>query len=319
MSITRREFVGTVAAGCLGTRFVHTIPLRLGTRRRRDPARLAVIADLHHGLAPDALSRFEAFLDAAAQRRFDAYLQMGDFTYSDAGSPPCLNLWHRVTTPRLNVLGNHDMDKVDKATAMQAFGMTRRYHATTIGGYRFVILDLNNFRKNGALYPYANGNYFTDNATWNCADPDQLAWLREELGSATDPVILISHQPLGFADAGNPLPVEQVEVLTVVEEMGRKNPDGRVAALLSGHLHVDRLEHAAGAPCVLINSSSYFWYQGMHPYTNPLFAFIEVTADGMLRIEGRSGAFRSPPPAASDGVLGRSASLSSRDLRLGGD
>ncbi len=221
-----------------------------------------------------------------------------------------------VTTPRLDVLGNHDMDKCDKATAMQAFGMTRRYYATTIGGYRFVVLDLNNFRRNGALYPYANGNDFTDHAVWNCADPDQLGWLREELGTATAPVILISHQPLGFADAGQPLPVEQVEVLDVVAGMATKNPRGAVAACLSGHLHVDRMDRAAGAPCVLLNSSSYFWYNGMHPYTNPPFAFIECTADGALRIEGRSGAFVTPPPAASDSVAGRSASLSDRNLAL---
>jgi len=290
--------------------------MRLPVRRRLAPARLAVIADLHFGLAPDALARFDAFLHAAAARSFDAYLQMGDFCYSDAGAAECLARWHAVAAPRLNVLGNHDMDKCDKPTAMQAFGMPRRYYAATIGGYRLVVLDLNNFRKDGALYPYANGNYFTDHAVWNCADPDQLAWLREELGTATDPVILISHQPLGFADAGQPLPVEQVEVLDVVSEMAARNPRGAVAACLSGHLHVDRLEHAAGAPCVLLNSSSYFWYNGMHPYTNPLYAFLEFTPDGTLRIEGRSGAFVKPPPVASDGVLGRSASITSRDLPL---
>ncbi len=312
---TRRQFIrsaGTFTALVAG----RVIPLRLPRPRRLEPVRLAVIADLHFGLAPDASMRFDAFLRAAGARTSDAYLQMGDFCYSDAGAAPCLARWHAITTPRLNVLGNHDMDKCDKATAMQAFGMPRRYYAATFGGYRFVVLDLNNFRKDGALYPYADGNYFTDNAVWNCADPDQLNWLREELGTTTDPVVLISHQPLGFADAGQPLPVEQVEVLDVVSAMAAKNPRGAVAVCLSGHLHVDRLEHAAGAPCVLINSSSYFWYNGMHPYTNPLYAFMEFTSDGVLRIEGRAGAFVRPPPSASDNVLGRGASITSRNVPL---
>jgi 3',5'-cyclic AMP phosphodiesterase CpdA len=291
--------------------------IRLRMRRMRgiQPARLAVIADLHHGLAPDALPRFQAFLAAVDRRAApDAVLQLGDFTYSDRTSAECLDLWHPLAHPRLNVLGNHDMDRCDKATAMRAFGMEARYYSRVIGGYRFVVLDLNHFEKDGVLVPYAHGNYFTDNATFNRADPEQLAWLAGELRASREPVILIGHQPLGFAEPGQPLPAEQAEVLAVVENAARANPAGAVAAILCGHLHVDRLEHVGRIPCLLVNSSSYFWYQGMHPYTHPLFAFMEFTADGMLRVEGASGEFEAPPPPASDGVLGRSASISSRDL-----
>lgn len=273
------------------------------------PARLAVITDLHHGLAPDALSRLKSFADAVKQRNnLDAVLQMGDFCYSDAGSKECLDLWNSIPGSKMHVLGNHDMDKVDKDTAVRAWRMRRRFGSRMIGGYRFIHLDLNHFKKEGKLYSYANGNYFTEGASHNWADPPQLSWLREELKNSRDPVIILSHQPLGFLDGGK-LPTEQKEVMDILAT-------GPVAACLFGHLHVDRLETYAGIPCLCVNSASYFWSAGMHPYSKPLFAFMEFGADGILRIEGRGGSFLKPPPKESDSVIGRSASLSDRQIRL---
>lgn len=311
----RRDFLRrSLSAAAALTPLSRLVRLHVDPARTIEPARFAVIADLHHGLAPDALDRFETFLAAARQRGFDAMLQMGDFCYSDAGAAECLALWGEVGGTRLGILGNHDMDKCDKATAMRAFGMSSRYYARDIGGYRFVVLDLNNFRKNGVIVPYANGNYFTDGATFNCADQEQLTWLRHELGHARRPVIILSHQPLGFAEPGEPLPPEQAEVFTVINDMARINPRGAVAACLSGHLHVDRLEHVGDIPCLLVNSASYFWSGGMYPYTQPLYAFLEFTADGLLKVEGTHGEFVKPPPAGSAAVVGRSAMISDRNL-----
>ena len=315
MTTDRRTFVRGAIAACAGSTQISRLIRLPVSSRSLAPARLAVITDLHHGLAPDALSRFQAFLAAARGRRFDAMLQMGDFCYSDAGAAECLALWRTVRGPKMSIIGNHDMDKCDKATAVQAFGMPSRYYATDIGGYRFVVLDLNNFRKDGVMVPYANGNYFTDNATFNCADAEQLAWLRGELERAKRPVIILSHQPLGFAEPGQSLPPEQAEVFAVIEDAAQRNPAGRVAACLSGHLHVDRLEHVGDIPCLLVNSASYFWSSGMYPYTNPLYAFLEFTADGMLKVDGVAGEFVKPPPPASDPVVGRGASISNRMIR----
>ena len=194
--------------------------------------------------------------------------------------------------------------------------MASRYHATVIGGWRFVALDLNNFRKDGKVLPYANGNYFNAGSELNRADPEQLAWLDRQLRTSREPVVLIGHQPLGIGGADNALPDEQREIFDLIRAAGRANPRGRVACCLSGHLHVDRLERVDGIPCLTINSASYFWSGGMHPYTNPLFAFLDFGADGILRITGRDGGFVKAPPASSDGVVGRSAGISSRRMVL---
>ena len=45
------------------------------------PIRLGVIADLHGGLAVDAESRLDTFLNSMADKNVDALIQMGDFAY----------------------------------------------------------------------------------------------------------------------------------------------------------------------------------------------------------------------------------------------
>jgi len=310
--VSRRDFL----AGSLGLAS-SSLTLRLPVGGRAPaPARLAVISDLHHGLAPDALERFDIFLAAVAERDVDAVWQLGDFCYSDDGSAECLRRWHAVTKPRYNVLGNHDMDRVDKAAALTAWKMPARYYAVVLSGWRFVVLDLNHFRKDGALHAYANGNYFTDGASHNWADPEQILWLDKELRGSREPVILVSHQPVGLGARSGQLPEEQRQILDLVSAAGRANPAGRVACCLSGHLHVDRIEWNDGLPSICVNSASYFWSAGMRKYTAPLFAFLEFGSDGTLQITGRDAAFVERPPPDSDGVLGRSASIASRRITL---
>jgi predicted phosphodiesterase len=306
--MTRRDFLA--ASGALvATRW---IPLDLAPAK---PIRFAVITDLHHGLAPDAMVRLRAFADAVRrERHLDAVLQLGDFCYSQPDSKECAELFKNLPYRKIHVLGNHDMDKVTKDQAVAYFGMKSRYGSHVIGGYRFVVLDLNHFRKDGKLVSYANGNYFTDNAACNYADPEQLEWLAKELRSSREPVILLSHQPLGFAEPGQSMPAEQIEVLDVVSAAAKANPRGAVRVCLFGHLHVDRLERASDLPCLCVNSASYFWSSGMHPYTKPLFAFMEINRDGVLKVEGISGEFVHAPPKTSDTVIGRSASISSREI-----
>ncbi len=315
--MTRRELLRAGLYGAASTfRPTRNIALRLNAPRPKS-LHIAVITDLHHGLARDAKSRLEAFVSAVHKRKhIDFTIQMGDFCYSQPDSKEVLDLWSQLSMPKLHVLGNHDMDKCDKNAAIRCWGMKHRYYASVIGGYRFVVLDLNHFKKDGKLVSYASGNYFTDGAACNWADPEQLEWLDRELRSSREPVILISHQPLGFAVPGQSLPAEQVEVLNVISSAAEANPRGAVAACLCGHMHVDWLQSYEQMPCYCVNSASYFWYNGMQPYSKPLYAFLEITPTGELRVEGIQGEFLKPPPKASDIVPGRSASISSQNIPL---
>ena len=313
--MNRREFLRATAGGLASAVMPRWIDLAISPDSSRKRLRLAVVADLHHGLAPDAELRLRSFVNAIRMKpETDLVLQMGDFCYSQPTSSPCMKIWREIDRPCLHVLGNHDMDMCDKVNAMRYTGMKARYGSYVIGGYRFIVLDLNHFKKDGKLVSYANGNYFTDNATNNWADPEQLLWLKNELNSSTEPVILISHQPLGFSQPQQQLPPEQSEVMQIVIDAAKQNPKGAVAVCLCGHMHLDRLEQYQGIPCYCVNSASYFWYKGMNPYSNPLYAFMELTPDGKLKILGASGQFTKDPPHESDEVIGRSASISDRTI-----
>jgi len=301
--ITRRDFL----VGSAAVAVTRLIPLRPHVAKR--PLKMAVITDVHHGLAPDSLARLKAFVDAVELRPdIDLVLQLGDFCHPEPESRDFLAQWRRIKQPKIHVLGNHDMDKGDKALAMKNWGMPSRYGSVVHGGYRFVTLDLNHFKKDGQLVSYSNGNYFTDNATHNWADPEQLDWLAKELRDSKEPVVLLSHQPLGFAEPGQTIPPEQLEVLNIVKQ------SDSVLVSMFGHLHVDRLENYQGLPCYCVNSASYFWYEGMQAYTKPLFAFMELSPRGTLAVEGIRGEFKKDPPSASSTVLGRSASIGNRTI-----
>lgn len=311
--MTRRELL---KFGSLAFVSKFEIPLSLEPKFRK-PLKFAVITDLHHGFAPDAMTRATAFVDAVKSRKnLDCVLQLGDFCYSDAGSKEVLDKFKEIKLPIIHVLGNHDMDSCTKDTAVSTIGMRRRFDAFDFGDFTFLVLDLNNFKKNGELIPYANGNYFTDNAVLNSIDPEQKVWLRSKLVSSKKPVILLSHQPLGFAEQGKPLPPEQKEVIDLIKEVKAIKGRNPIAFSMFGHLHVDRLEVVDEIPFYCVNSASYFWSEGMCPYTKPLFSFMELTSDGRLIIEGVQGDFVKMPPKVSEAVIGRSASISSRTLKI---
>jgi predicted phosphodiesterase len=294
--MTRRELLSAAV--------LLSVPMPQSTSRLR----FGVITDVHHGLAPDSLQRMRAFVEEVKRRNdLDFVMQLGDFCHSNSSSEtePFLALWNSIDLPKHHVLGNHDMDRGTKSDAMRLWGMPARFYSFEAGDYRFITLDLNHFRKEGKLHGYAHGNYFTDNATHNWADPEQLSWLERELPKTRKPTIVFSHQPLGFQEPNGELPPEQREVLSVLKQ------HSGVVACLFGHLHVDRLERAAEIPCLCVNSASYFWQSGMHPYRDPLFAFVTL-GDGLMRLEGRRGAFLKGKPETS--AIGCSASIADRRL-----
>lgn len=307
--MTRREFLHSASV------LAASIALPIAKPSMGGVVRAAVITDVHHGLAPDAEARLDTFLKATRERkRLDFAMQMGDFCHPGDATQTFTKKWRDLELPQLNVLGNHDMDHGTKGRIMEQWGMKEPFGSYDFGPFRFVVLDLNFFKKKGELVPYAVGNYFTDNATHNWADPEQLQWLLRELKGGRKPTILISHQPLGFAEKGKPLPPEQEEVFSVLLKAREVNPRGAVVACLCGHMHVDRLETAHGIPCLCLNSASYFWSQGMHPYRDPLYSFLEFDPRGELRVYGRKSEFVHQAPKVE--TIGMSASISNRTLAL---
>lgn len=305
--VDRRSFLLTgLAAASLGAAAQEGAP-----ERAPGGVRFGVIADIHHGLAPDARPRLEAFMAEVATRQgLDFLIQLGDFTWPVEGAAEFVALYNGYAGPRYHVLGNHDMDRGTKADALALFGAPEAYYSFTAGGYRFIVLDLNGCKDaEGVLHDYDRGNYFKMAST-NWSSPEQLAWLRAELPKSDAPTIIFSHQELGVTRGGQ-LPAQQQEVFDILK-------DGPVVACLYGHLHVDRVDQHYGITCLAINSASYHWSVGMHPYRDPLFAFVAIDGAGHLTLEGRQSVYSETDPRETTAAktVGADPWISDRDLQL---
>lgn len=299
MTIDRRTFVLSTAAAA-------------AARGQAGRLRFGLIADLHHGLAPDASERLAAFMaEVAARPGLDFIIQLGDFCHPTDAARPFVDAFHAFDGPCYHVLGNHDMDKGGKADILGLWGAPGPYYAFAAGGWRFIVLDLNHIKRDGGFIDYEQGNYFAAGSSLNWAGTAQLEWLADELRRTDRPTIVFAHQPIGAAGPGQPLPEPQRELLEVLRH-------GPVVACLYGHLHVDRHDRHHGIHCLGINSASYHWSGGMHPYTDPLYAFVEL-ADGELRIEGRWSSYSATDPreTTAAATIGADPWISDRRIALG--
>ncbi len=262
----------------------------------REALTMGVIADLHHGLAPDAMSRLEVFMDAVAQLKPDAILNLGDFNYGTPQALECKILWEEFRGRKYHVLGNHDLDKTTKKRVMNSWSMKERYYSFDLGGFHFIVLDRNNLKTPKGYVPYAEDNYNQfDEKFRDYADPKQLEWLEADLKKAQLPVVVFVHQGLGVQP--------QSEARGQIEGIFQKaNSDGKskVIACFCGHQHVDRYAFKHGLHYVWLNSASYVWvgpeYGNLASYKDSLFSFIKFHENGLIEIEGRKSDWKSPSP-----------------------
>jgi 3',5'-cyclic AMP phosphodiesterase CpdA len=263
--------------------------------------RLGVLTDLHHGLDPRAMERLEAFLTAAEAAGVDAVAQLGDFNYADAAAQECLALWRQAPGERLDVLGNHDMDKATKEQAVAASEMPGRYHSRDLGGWHVVVLDRNNLRTDQGYVGYSESNYYVDPELRGHADPEQLEWLAADLAATSLPTLVLVHQGLGVQDRDAPGAAARGPIEATLAAARRPDGSPKVAAVLCGHHHADRFRRVDGIHYVWINSASYYWvgaqYGRMAAYADPLFAFLTLHPDGAIEIRGRSTTWEPPSPA----------------------
>ena len=308
--MTRRELLQ--AAGCLGlTLAVPGLALPSAGSRA---IKLGVITDLHFGFAPDAMARFDDFLETLEAEKPDAVLQLGDFCHPEEAARSLVKKWNSIKAPRINVLGNHDMDKGSKQQIMDFWEMPSRFGIYDLARLSVVVLDLNNLERQGKTLPYDKGNYFQSGQRLNLMDEEQKEWLAETLIKGEKPALILSHQPLGFAERGGQIPKEQQEVFDILVQSRAENHKGAAAICLSGHLHVDRATIHQGFPCLSVNSASYHWCDGMNPYRDSLFAFIEIHPNGAVKVRGKMSQFVNDPPKSP--LAGFGPNISDRRMTL---
>lgn len=272
----------------------------LGNEANDDaPWQMGLIADLHYGLAPDALERLDQFMQAVDERSPDCLLQLGDFNYG-VDAADCMKLWQQFSGSKYHVLGNHDMDKATKAEMIELWEMPAGYYSFDHKGWHFVVLDRNHLRPEQNKYvDYANANFYVESSLRGFADPEQLEWLAADLQQTQLPTVVFAHQGLGIEPSSDPNSAAGAieSILAAANAAGSK-----VKACLCGHHHVDRYNFHAGIHYLWINSASYYWvgeaYGRMAPYTTPLFTFLTFHSDRSIEVRARDSAWAEPTPRA---------------------
>lgn len=284
--------------------------------------KMGVVADLHYGLAPDALERLGKFMLSVEEEDPDSILQLGDFNFG-VDSKPCMQLWNQFQGPTYHVLGNHDMDKATKPEMCDIWQMPNPYYSFDHRGWHFVVLDRNNLQlESGKFTSYARANFYVDSQLRGFADPDQLDWLKQDLATTELPTVVFSHQGLGMdpdGDTSSAAGAIETILASALDSEGKP----KVVACLCGHHHVDRYNFHTGIHYLWINSASYHWvgsaYGRMAPYTEALFTFLTFNPDRSISVQGCKSEWESPSPKERGYPEWESANseICARELRRG--
>lgn len=299
--------------------------------------RFAVITDLHVDIMPDGAARMQAFCEAAVQEKVDFLIHLGDIQYPEIEflrqwAPQSIErrvgrgwfvcdrddekvavreLVQRTGLKMYGVLGNHDMDSCDKATACRYWNMPGSHYSFVEGGVRFFALDTNYIQTDEGMIDFDHCNYrgVPGNLVGFLTEK-QLTWLETEILASDEPCVLLSHAALG----DDMLCAHDRERLyAMIARVNRERR--RVILALNGHNHVDGMSVRCGVPFISINSASNIWIghqydavrysetisrvyphiKGCAPYRDALFAIFQIDDDGIV-MKGRETGFVGPSP-----------------------
>ncbi len=276
--LTRRGAIQTI--GAIGASM--TLPLStFGQTRLSKKIKLGMIADLHGGLAKDADSRLDAFIQAMSNENCNALAQLGDFAYPNSkhqSYPKKINAAHKTV---LHVIGNHEFDfRLTRKDCYRAWGIKNSYYRSDIGDLRILVLDGND--RGSPTHRGGYPSYIGDK---------QKSWLDGELKSSEKPIMILSHQPLAGRSAINNASAIQ-KILSKYK--------AKIILCLNGHSHLDSLVQVGGVSYLHINSASYFWVGGktrMAYYTDPLYSTVTIDpAAATVSIVGKSSKWKDKSP-----------------------
>ena len=264
-------------------------------------SRFGFVTDVHYCVAPvrtiphedsvrvyrDSLAKLRQATDLFNVSDLDFAIELGDFKdcNDDGDRDGTLQYlktveaeFARFNGPRYHVAGNHDFDKISHADFVsnivnhgEANG--KLYYSFIAGGVKYIVLD--------ACYNNAQGEHYSmGKLNWQVAIvPDmELEWLKKELASGKEPVIVFTHQLLNYWNV-NPIPDPFIirNAKTIVEML---EASGRVLAVISGHYHKGFYSER--------NGIHYVVNQGMveHPLPHNVLGIVSVDKNHNVYVEG---------------------------------
>lgn len=206
----------------------------------KEQLKIGLLNDLHYDGGVEALNRLYEAVAALNHGEIGSLVVLGDLieSSSEANAKRLLREVSALCDSFHGTVrympGNHDLDFLTKAQFYNALGCAGDEPAVSfkLGDIDFICID-GNFSPDGT--EYAGGNF-----DWveSFIPGEQLAWLRKQLDSAKEPVVLFSHQRI---DVPGKFSVQNhAEVRDVIRE------SGKVKAVFQGHQHADDLKQLDG-------------------------------------------------------------------------
>lgn len=274
------------------------------------PLKFAIASDFHAQDVPDGEERIASFIRAAKDEKVDFIIELGDFCRLDSASQVYLKLWDSFEGDKYHVIGNHDMDNYTPEEYVAGMKMPGRYYSFDKGDFHFIVLDGNNLYDGKKYTHYAKANYYVDPKMRAFVDPEQMAWLKQDLAATNKKCVLFSHQNIEqFLNNG-------ATVRQILEEENRRAGFKKVVLAFGGHNHSNYTKEINGITYMQINSASYVWIdkpsmtEKRYPkevndkysllkysmtYTKALYAIVTLNSEGAI-VKGTEAEFVPPTP-----------------------
>lgn len=285
------------------------------------PLKFAIASDFHAQDVPDGEERIASFIRAAKDEKVDFIIELGDFCRLDSAGQVYLKLWDSFEGDKYHVIGNHDMDSYTPEEYVAGMKMPGRYYSFDKGDFHFIVLDGNNLYDGKEYTHYAKANYYVDPKMRAFIDPEQMAWLKQDLAATDKKCVLFSHQSIEqFLNNG-------ATVRQILEEENRRAGFKKVVLAFGGHNHSNYTKEINGITYMQINSASYVWIdkpsmtEKRYPkevndkysllkysmtYTKALYAIVTLDSEGAI-VKGTEAEF--VPPTPKDLNMGDSIDL----------
>lgn len=285
------------------------------------PLKFAIASDFHAQDVPDGEERIASFIRAAKDEKVDFIIELGDFCRLDSAGQVYLKLWDSFEGDKYHVIGNHDMDNYTPEEYVAGMKMPGRYYSFDKGDFHFIVLDGNNLYDGKEYTHYAKANYYVDPKMRAFIDPEQMAWLKQDLAATDKKCVLFSHQSIEqFLNNG-------ATVRQILEEENRRAGFKKVVLAFGGHNHSNYTKEINGITYMQINSASYVWIdkpsmtEKRYPkevndkysilkysmtYTKALYAIVTLNSEGAI-VKGTEAEF--VPPTPKDLNMGDSIDL----------
>jgi hypothetical protein len=245
-------------------------------------ARIAVVADIHHGAdhftkrGSSALPLLAEFRRFVAEARPDAVVDLGD-RISDRDRESDLILarevaeaFRPINVPRLHLCGNHDRDHLEVADNAELLGQDLGHATLDVGDWRLVL-----WRADSRIRRTARDGVFGF-----VLNENDLLWLAGVVARADRPLAIMSHVPVsGHGQVGNYYFERNPELSTYpgAERVRAVLRMARVPVVcVAGHVHWNTLTVVDGIPHLTLQSLTESFTT--HPGPAAAWALLELDA-----------------------------------------